>query len=154
MATHRVTLQPENKTIEVPTGTLVGEAIDSASLEISQPCGGQGRCGRCAVLIEQGNVRRRSTIRLSADDLSSGWALACQSVIEGDVTITIPEQERIERRLVTEHTARAIELPFEYSPDQMQSVQTLHLTLDPPTIDDNKDDLTRLRKALETAGYP
>jgi uncharacterized 2Fe-2S/4Fe-4S cluster protein (DUF4445 family) len=153
LATHRVTLLPENKKIEVQTGALVAEAIDTASLEISQPCGGQGRCGRCAVLVEEGNVRRRSTIRLSADDLSSGWALACQSVIEGDVSITIPEQERIERRLVTEHTARAIELPFEYLPEKMQTVQTLHLQLDPPTIDDNKDDLTRLRKALQGLGY-
>jgi uncharacterized 2Fe-2S/4Fe-4S cluster protein (DUF4445 family) len=153
LATHRVTLLPENKKIEVQTGALVAEAIDTASLEVSQPCGGQGRCGRCAVLVEEGNVRRRSTIRLSADDLSSGWALACQSVIEGDVSITIPEQERIERRLVTEHTARAIELPFEYLPEKMQTVQTLHLQLDPPTIDDNKDDLTRLRKALQGLGY-
>jgi uncharacterized 2Fe-2S/4Fe-4S cluster protein (DUF4445 family) len=144
---------PAEKTIEVPTGTLLAEAIDSAALEISQPCGGQGRCGRCAVLVEEGNIRRRSTIRLSADDISSGWALACQSVIEGDVRITIPEQERIERRLVTEHTARAIELPFEYLPKEMQTVQALQLTLDPPTIDDNKDDLTRLRKALEDLGY-
>jgi uncharacterized 2Fe-2S/4Fe-4S cluster protein (DUF4445 family) len=153
LATHRVTLMPEDITIEVPTGTLLAEAIDSAALEISQPCGGQGRCGRCAVLVEEGNIRRRSTIRLSADDISSGWALACQSVIEGDVRITIPEQERIERRLVTEHTARAIELPFEYLPNEMQTVQSLQVTLDPPTIDDNKDDLTRLRKALQDLGY-
>jgi uncharacterized 2Fe-2S/4Fe-4S cluster protein (DUF4445 family) len=153
LATHRVTLMPEDITIEVPTGTLLAEAIDSAALEISQPCGGQGRCGRCAVLVEEGNIRRRSTLRLSADDISSGWALACQSVIEGDVRITIPEQERIERRLVTEHTARAIELPFEYLPNEMQTVQSLQVTLDPPTIDDNKDDLTRLRKALQDLGY-
>jgi uncharacterized 2Fe-2S/4Fe-4S cluster protein (DUF4445 family) len=153
LAKHRVTLMPENKTIEIQTGALVAEAIDTAGFDVSQPCGGQGRCGRCAVLVEEGNVRRRSTIRLSADDLSSGWALACQSVIEGDVSITIPEQERIERRLVTEHTARAIELPFEYLPEQMQTVHTLFLQLDPPTIDDNKDDLTRLRKALHAAGY-
>jgi uncharacterized 2Fe-2S/4Fe-4S cluster protein (DUF4445 family) len=153
LAKHRVTLMPENKTIEIQTGALVAEAIDTAGFDVSQPCGGQGRCGRCAVLVEEGNVRRRSTIRLSADDLSSGWALACQSVIEGDVSITIPEQERIERRLVTEHTARAIELPFEYLPEQMQTVHSLFLQLDPPTIDDNKDDLTRLRKALHAAGY-
>jgi uncharacterized 2Fe-2S/4Fe-4S cluster protein (DUF4445 family) len=153
LATHRVTLLPEDTSIEVPTGTLVAEAIGSAGLEVSQPCGGQGRCGRCAVLVEEGNVRRRSTIRLSADDLSSGWALACQSVIEGDVSITIPEQERIERRLVTEHTARAIELPFEYLPEQMQTIQVLQVQLDPPTIEDNKDDLTRLQKALQSLGY-
>jgi uncharacterized 2Fe-2S/4Fe-4S cluster protein (DUF4445 family) len=144
---------PEDKTIEVPTGTLLAEAIDTAALDLSQPCGGQGRCGRCAVLVEEGNIRRRSTIRLSADDISSGWALACQSVIEGDVRVTIPEQERIERRLVTEHTARAIELPFEYLPEEMQTVQALHVPLDSPTIDDNKDDLTRLRKALQDLGY-
>jgi uncharacterized 2Fe-2S/4Fe-4S cluster protein (DUF4445 family) len=153
LATHRVTLMPEDKTIEVPTGTLLAEAIDTAALDLSQPCGGQGRCGRCAVLVEEGNIRRRSTIRLSADDISSGWALACQSVIEGDVRVTIPEQERIERRLVTEHTARAIELPFEYLPEEMQTVQALHVPLDSPTIDDNKDDLTRLRKALQDLGY-
>lgn len=153
MARHHVTLLPEDIRIEVPTGTLVAEAIVSAELEVSQPCGGQGRCGRCAVLVEQGTVRRRSTIRLSADDLSSGWALACQSVIEADVSITIPEQERIERRLITEHTARAIELPFDYLPEQMQTLQTLQIKLVPPTIDDNKDDLTRLRKALQELGY-
>ena len=89
MATHRVTLLPEEKSIEAQTGALVSEAIEAAGFDISQPCGGQGRCGRCAVLVEEGSVRRRSTIRLSADDLSSGWALACQSVIEGDVTVTI-----------------------------------------------------------------
>jgi len=154
LATHRVTLLPGKQSIEVPTGTLVTEAIGAASLELQQPCGGQGRCGRCAVLVEEGNVRRRSTIRLSADDLSSGWALACQSVIEGDVQIAIPEQEQIARRMVTEHTARAIELPFEYFPEQMQTLQVLQLTLDPPSLDDNKDDLVRLRKALENAGYP
>ncbi len=153
MATHRVTLQPGDHAVEVPTGALVSEAISAAELEVAQPCGGQGRCGRCAVLVEQGNVRRRSTIRLSADDLSSGWALACQSVIESDVTIQIPEQERIERRLVTEHTARGIELPFEYLPEQMQPLQAFQITLEPPTIDDSKDDLTRLRKALEALGH-
>ncbi len=153
MATHRVTLLPNDLTIEVPTGTLVTEAISSADLEVAQPCGGQGRCGRCAILVDEGNVRRRSTIRLSADDLASGWALACQSVIESDVHITIPEQERIERRLVTEHTARAVELPFAYNPAEMQTVKALQITLDPPSIDDSKDDLTRLRKALEGQGY-
>ena len=153
MATHKVKLLPEEKSVEVPTGTLITEAAASAGLEITQPCGGQGRCGRCAVKIEEGSVRRRSTIRLNADDLDSGWALACQSLIEGDAVVSIPEQERIERHLVTEQTARAIELPFDYLPAEVQSIQTYKLSLTPPSLDDSKDDLTRLQSALQELSY-
>lgn len=148
-----MTLLPADKTIDVPTGTLISEAIQNSGLDISQPCGGQGRCGRCAVLVDSGEVRRRSTIRLTSKDLEAGWALACQAVIEGDATITIPEQERIERRLVTEHTARKVEVPFEYDPAAVQTVHSLPVELNPPTIDDNLDDLSRVQKALSDQGY-
>ncbi len=153
MATHKVKLLPEEKDVEVPTGTLITEAASSAGLEIAQPCGGQGRCGRCAVKVESGAVRRRSTIRLNTDDLDAGWALACQSLIEGDTVISIPDQERIERRLVTKHTARAIELPFDYAPERLQSIQTHQLSLNPPSLDDSQDDLSRLRGVLRELGY-
>jgi uncharacterized 2Fe-2S/4Fe-4S cluster protein (DUF4445 family) len=153
LANHRVTLLPAEITIDVPTGTLISEAIQASDLDIAQPCGGQGRCGRCAVLIESGDVRRRSTIRLTTSDLEAGWALACQAVIEGEATITIPEQERIERRLVTEHTARKVEVPFEYDPSKLQTVQSLHVKLNPPSINDNLDDLGRLQKALSDLGF-
>ena len=71
--------------VHVPTGTLLTEAAHTAGVEITQPCGGQGRCGRCAVHVTKGEVRRRSTLRLTAEDVAAGYALACQSVVEGDV---------------------------------------------------------------------
>jgi len=153
LASHKVTLLPSNITIEVPTGALISEAIQQTGLEFIQPCGGQGRCGRCAVIIEKNGVRRRSTIRLSAEDLDAGYALACQTVIEGPTTITIPEQERIERRLVTAKAARKVELPFEYDPAALQSVQAFQVSLPPPSLQDNLDDLSRLEKALADHGY-
>ena len=153
MATHKVTFLPAEISADVPTGALVTEAIQTTGLEITQPCGGQGRCGRCAVIIESGKVRRRSTIRLNSDDLNAGFALACQALIEGDAVISIPDQERIERRLVTEHTARAVELPYEYEPDKQQSIQTFQLSMHPPSLDDSQDDLSRLRGALRELGY-
>lgn len=153
LTSHHVTFLPANRTIEVPTGTLISEAIQSSELEVSQPCGGQGRCGRCAVLVESGKIRKRSTIRLTNSDLEAGWVLACQAVIEGDATITIPEQERIERRLVTEHTARKVEVPFDYDPARLQSLQTLQIELNPPSITDNTDDVSRLQKALSEKGF-
>jgi uncharacterized 2Fe-2S/4Fe-4S cluster protein (DUF4445 family) len=99
-------------------------------------------------------ARRRSTIRLSSKDLEAGYALACQTVVEGDVDLTIPKQEEVIRRLVTDRTARKVEIPLGYDSADVQPMQALQLDLAEPTIDDNLDDLARLRKALGEAGYP
>jgi len=152
LATHKVVIQPSGLTVEAATGALVSEAIQQAGLEVAQPCGGQGRCGRCAVLVE-GGARRRSSLRLSSEDLQAGYALACQTVIEGDLTITIPEQEKIERRMVTDKAAARIGLPFPYSSD-LQGVHAFRLSLPEPNLQDNTDDLTRLSNGLTLAGYP
>ncbi len=153
MANHHVKLLPADLMVEVPTGTLISEAIQKAEIEIAQPCGGQGRCGRCAVIIEGEGVRARSTIRLSQSDIEAGYVLACQTVVEGDITVTIPEQEKIQRRLVTDKAASEIEIPFEYQTEIHQSIRAIHLKLPPPTLDDNIDDLTRIEKALSQIGF-
>ncbi len=152
MANHRITFKPDGRSVETSTGDLITEAIQEAGLEISQPCGGQGRCGRCAVIVEGDSVRRRSTIRLTAEDVKAGYALACQTVVEGDITVEIPEQEEI-RRLVTDRAARKIELPFEYDPAKVQSVHVLDLELTLPTEHDTIDDHTRLLRALVEKGF-
>lgn len=150
MALHTVRFLPADVAVQVPTGTLVAEAARQAGLDLNMPCGGQGRCGRCAVLVRDGDhaVRRRVTLRLSQEDLAAGYALACQSVIEGDVTIEIPPQERIVRRLTTEKAARRIEVPFAYDWREHQPIQRYHVTLPPPTLDDQTDDWARLRREL------
>jgi uncharacterized 2Fe-2S/4Fe-4S cluster protein (DUF4445 family) len=134
--------------VEVPTGTLIAEAARQAGLDLNVPCGGQGRCGRCAVIVREGAVRRRVTLRLSADDLAAGYALACQTVIEGDVTIEIPPQERIERRLTTEKSARRVQVPFDYEWRAHQPIHRYFAPLTPPTLDDQTDDWARLQREL------
>jgi len=151
MAEHKVTLLPQGITVEVPTGALLVEAIERAGLGVNQPCGGQGRCGRCAVVVEDGAVRRRSVIRLSAADVAAGYALACQTVVEGDARVRLPPQEQIERRLVTDKSARPVEVPFAYDPRADQSLRILELRLDPPSLADNLDDERRLLKGVEAA---
>ena len=131
---------------------LLTEALRDAGLDVIQPCGGQGRCGRCAVIVESGGVRRRSTIRLTAADIEAGYALACQSVVEGDAAIIVPEEEKIERRLVTDKTARAISVPFPYECARDQTVRAFSLSLDSPTLDDAVDDFARLERALAPHG--
>ena len=58
---------------------------------------------------DRGRVRRRSTLRLSADDVEPGYALACQTVVEGDVAVDVPPQEKIERRLTTDRVVAEVD---------------------------------------------
>ena len=148
MIMHRVTFENTSVTVAVPRGTLLSEAAQGTGLDVAQPCGGQGRCGRCTVQVIDGTVRRRSTLRLSPQDLSEGYALACQTVVESDVVIRIPEQEKIERRLTTDRTALEVEVPSGYDYDYIGSVKRVHLEIEPPTMDDQTDDLGRLKRAL------
>src|SRR5512137_625332 len=148
MTEHTVTFDIAKQPVRVPTGTLLSEAARLAGLDIGQPCGGQGRCGRCAVQVTAGDVRRRSSLRLSAEDVAQGFALACQSVIEGDVTVTIPPQEKIERRLTTDRTAIEVSVPPDYDPNYAQTIRRISLRLSPPRMDDQTDDWSRLKTAL------
>jgi uncharacterized 2Fe-2S/4Fe-4S cluster protein (DUF4445 family) len=148
MTEHTVTFDLAKQPVRVPTGTLLSEAARLAGVEIGQPCGGQGRCGRCAVQVTTGEVRRRSSLRLSAEDVAQGFALACQSVIESDLCVTIPPQEKIERRLTTDRTAVEVSVPADYDPDYAQTVRRTSLRLSPPRMDDQTDDWSRLKTAL------
>ncbi len=138
--------------VEVPTGTLVTDAARQAGVEIGQPCGGQGRCGRCTVQIQRGNARRRSTLRLSPQAIQDGYGLACQTVVEGDATIYVPLQERIERALTTDRVAAEVSVPADYDYAACQTIQRLSLHLKPPSMDDQTDDWSRLQTALRLAG--
>lgn len=144
---HKVTFEQAG-TVEVPTGTTLTEAAHLAGITINHPCGGQGRCGRCVVQIKDGNVRRRSSLRLSSQDIGEGYALACQSVIEEDAVVHVPPQEKVERRLVTDLTARKVEIPAGYNYKTQQTIQRISLTVPPPSLEEQTDDWSRLQRVL------
>ena len=154
MADHSVTFDSAQGPVTVQTGTLLTEAARLAKVEISQPCGGQGRCGRCLVKTVDGNIRRRSTLRLTAEDVQKGYALACQSVIEGDVSVELPPQEKVERRLSTDRTAATVTVPPGYRYLSDQSLRRVNVTVTPPNMDDQTDDWSRLQAALRRTSHP
>lgn len=148
MTVHSVKFNSIETPVLVPTGTLISEAAHLAGVEIGQPCGGQGRCGRCTVQVTSGAVRRRSALRLSSEDIEQGFALACQTLIEDNVIIAIPPQEKIERRLTSDRVAAEVTPPFGYNPDLDQTMRRVILRMQPPHLDDQTDDLSRLQTAL------
>lgn len=145
----KVQFAPAGREIEAAEGWTILEAAQACGVEINIPCGGQGRCGRCAVIVADGDgrVRRRSTMRLSAADIAAGYALACQSVVLGELTITVPPQEEIARHLVTEKAAVAIQPPPGYNVVD-QPLHALFLSLDPPDLGDQTDDWSRVQAEL------
>ncbi len=147
---HTLTFTHDDRqdSVEVPTGTLLVDAARLAGIDIGQPCGGQGRCGRCAVQVTSGTVRRRSALRLTDADIAQGYALACQTVVEGDVSIYVPPQEKIERRLTTDRVVAEVTVPEDYEYPFSQTVRRLPLTLNPPSMDDQTDDWARLQTAF------
>ncbi len=154
MAEHLVKFEPLGTEVRVPTGTLLSDAAREAGFSISQPCGGQGRCGRCAVKVTAGAVRSRSTLRLSDEDVANGFTLACQAVVEGNIEVFVPPQDRLERRLTTDRTVAEVVAPAGYVGGQTQTVQRVFLSLTPPSLDDQTDDWSRLQTALRNqAGF-
>jgi uncharacterized 2Fe-2S/4Fe-4S cluster protein (DUF4445 family) len=154
MSEYLVKFDIASEPVRVASGTLLTEAARLAGIDIQQPCGGQGRCGRCTVQVVEGAVRRRSALRLTPQDVEQGYALACQTVVEGDVSVVVPPQEKIERRLTTDLTVAEVEVPIWYDYDRDQTMRRVYLQLSPPSMDDQTDDLSRLLTALrQQAGF-
>ncbi|UCC64015.1 MAG: DUF4445 domain-containing protein [Anaerolineae bacterium] len=144
------TFYPGGQTAHVKPDTSLSDAVAAAGLQMNLPCGGQGRCGRCKVIVQSGNVQRRAISRLSSTELEQGYALACQSYVTSDLTVFVPPQEEmIVRKLPSEkQTTRVIELPIECDWTAQQDLRQLHLVIDPPSLMDNTTDFDRLKRTL------
>ena len=68
--------------------------------------------------------------------------------MDGDVVVTVPPQEKLERRLTSDKSAAKITLPFAYDYALDQTVRTFYVRVDPPSYADNTDDFARLQRAL------
>ncbi len=142
-------LEPTGRTVHVPAGTVLEEAISRAGLRVPLPCGGQGRCGRCLVEVREGSVRRRSGQRLSEAEVDRGLALACQTLVSGDATVWVPPQEeRLERFEENESAEKAESAAPLCHHHAAPWVSRLECVVEPPTMGDNTPDLERLQREL------
>jgi len=134
---------------------LLHDLIERAGLPLVLPCGGQGRCGRCLVLVQEGQVRRRSVVRLTPEEIAQGYALACQTLVEGDATIYIPPQEvslvRPESASSASKVApQVITCDGVFASKNIHArapwVEKYHLLIEPPSLADNTADWERLQR--------
>ena len=91
----RVVIMPDSREVWVVSGSTIKEALFAASIPISLPCGGHGRCGKCVVRVS-GRVSAPDAAELRK--LPRGMKdarLACVARIEGDAEITVPATSRV-----------------------------------------------------------
>ena len=88
-----VTVEPGGRVIRVRRGTTLAAAAGLAGLEVELPCGGKGRCGRCAAEAE-GELSALSAVEKSAVRrglLKPGRRLMCRAKVLGKATVRVPE---------------------------------------------------------------
>jgi len=95
----KLTIKPDNKSIELEKGANLLEAITKAGIQITSPCGGEGTCGKCRVIIESDtglsplNDLEKSVLK--NEQIKNRSRLACQAELTGNAVISIPEPSRV-----------------------------------------------------------
>ncbi len=144
----KVKFTPQNKDIDVETGTNLLQAANQAGMYIEGDCAGRGTCGKCRIKIT-GDVNFSPTAaeekHLSSNELESGWALACQRTVDRDMIIEVPIQKDAHLRKTT--LAGGVE---ELVADPV--VEKVAVKLSRPAVNDQTADLERLLGHLERPG--
>ncbi len=138
-----VRFRPDEKEIVVKKGTSIMEAAISAGVYIDSICGGRGRCGKCKIIIEKGEPRKDQHELLKKADIDKGYAIACLTYLEDDSEVHVPEESRLGLHQILKSSE--IETVSVLDP----LVHKDYLEMNPPTLEDNISDLSRLERALE-----
>ena len=153
-----VVFMPSGKRGHFPVGTPLLQAARSLGVDIDSVCGGRGLCGRCQVLVAEGEFAKHGVSSSSASlspfsepemrysrrqPLAEGRRLSCSARVQADVVIDVPASSQVHRQVVRkEADARAIELQSGGAPALRAGASSRTCTIRP-------GDLRRLFEALE-----
>ena len=149
-----ITFRPSGRKAEVEREENILEAAIAAGVHINASCGGSGTCGKCKVKIVQGKTRSPQNPKLSKREFDKGYRLACNTSCLSDLEVKIPLESQVDasvlklkregRYLLSPRDIDQLVEGWEVDP----AVFKRYVELDPPTLDDNVSDLTRLVNAL------
>ena len=151
-----VVFTPSGKRGRFPVGTPLLSAARSLGVDVDSVCGGRGICGRCQVLIAEGEFAKHGVRSGAASvspvseveeryaarrGLAPGHRLSCSTRVERDVVVDVPPGSQVHRQVVRKDAdAREIEL---------NPVVRLHyVEVREPDMHDPSGDLGRLFEAL------
>ncbi len=152
-----VVFMPSGKRGRFPIGTPLLSAARALGVDVDSVCGGRGICGRCQVVIAEGEFAKHgvrsgeasvspvSEIELryaSRRGLPGGHRLSCSTLVQRDAVVDVPPGSQVHRQVVRKDAdAREIKL---------NPVVRLHyVEVQEPDMQDPSGDLRRLLNALE-----
>ena len=148
-----IRFEPSGLKIKVPAGTVLLEAAHKAGIYLSSICGGDGYCGKCKVIIDEGQFQSKPTALLTPDEVRENVVLACQTKVLSDMVITVPKSHTLETSQIlmdtdahrfSELAGEVREGLFEFDP----LVRKICLEMSPPTVQDHTADHERLYLAI------
>jgi uncharacterized 2Fe-2S/4Fe-4S cluster protein (DUF4445 family) len=151
-----VVFTPSGKRGRFAAGTPLLTAARALGVDIDSVCGGRAICGRCQVLVAEGEFAKHG-VRSAATSLSPlseseqrfaerqplapGRRLSCQARVEADVVIDVPPGSQVHRQVVRKSAeSRDIEL--------YPLVKLHYVEVTEPDMGDPSGDLARLEAAL------
>jgi uncharacterized 2Fe-2S/4Fe-4S cluster protein (DUF4445 family) len=137
----KVRFAPFGLSVVVQRGTTVLDACSAAGILIDAVCGGEGECGRCKVIVN-GEFESQDSTHITKTEAASGVVLACTTIVEGDVTVEVPERSRLKRHQIL--TKSVDEFPRHITP----WVKKRMIELPKASVTDNVADLERLSRTL------
>ena len=157
MSKYKVLFLPHNKSIIVKDGENLIRAAMEAGVHINASCGGEGVCGKCRVLIEDGNVEGGISEKLSREDYAAGYRQACLSSVKSNIVVRIPVESAIDASVLDawsspRRAAGVREVNFEQFKEDgrfLPPVEKKYLELPKPTANDNLPDVARLISYLK-----
>jgi uncharacterized 2Fe-2S/4Fe-4S cluster protein (DUF4445 family) len=157
MNRHKIKFLPHNKETTVKHGENLIRAAMDAGVHINASCGGEGVCGKCRVIIEEGSVEGGITEKLSKEDIEKGCRQACLASVQGDLVVRIPVESEVDISVLNlQKTPRRKAQIWEMNLDELKEkglfmppVEKKYLELPEPTSHDNLPDVTRLISFLK-----
>jgi uncharacterized 2Fe-2S/4Fe-4S cluster protein (DUF4445 family) len=157
MKKHQILFLPHNIKIFVKKGENLIRAAMAAGVHINASCGGEGVCGKCRVIIEDGNVEGGISEKLDREDIERGYRQACLSNVFSDLVVRIPIESDVDAGVLNlQQTPRKAARIWEMNLDELKDeglfmppVEKKYLELPEPTSQDNLPDVTRLVSFLK-----
>jgi uncharacterized 2Fe-2S/4Fe-4S cluster protein (DUF4445 family) len=157
MKKHHILFLPHNIEIFVENGENLIRAAIQAGVHINASCGGEGVCGKCRVIIEDGNVEGGITEKLDREDIEKGYRQACLSKVLSDLVVRIPVESEVDAGVLNlQQTPRKTAGIWEMNLDDLKDkglfmppVEKKYLELPEPTAQDNLPDVTRMVSYLK-----
>jgi uncharacterized 2Fe-2S/4Fe-4S cluster protein (DUF4445 family) len=152
----RIVFTPSGRQGEVPSGTTVLQAARSLGVDVDSVCGGRAMCGRCQVVVGEGDFAKHGiqsssesvTGRSAVEDryaekrgLAEDRRLSCQAILLHDVVIDVPAESQVHDQVIRkEADDRIIEVD---APTRLCFIEVRE-----PDMHDPSGDLRRIVEAL------